>query len=92
MDRIQRIPYKAEIRFAADITARDALTGLIQGTFVYVFDSMRLFIWDETVFVDIVEKSMAAFPVYADDTAAGIGGLTSGRPYKTSTGEIRVKV
>ncbi len=31
-------------------------------------------------------------PVYADDTAAGAGGLSSGDIYKTSTGELRVKV
>ena len=31
-------------------------------------------------------------PTYADDTAAGAGGLTTGYLYKTSTGEVRIKV
>lgn len=31
-------------------------------------------------------------PVYADDSAAGSGGLVSGDVYKTATGELRVKV
>lgn len=31
-------------------------------------------------------------PTYADDTAAGAGGLTAGYLYKTSTGEVRIKV
>lgn len=33
-----------------------------------------------------------SLPTYADDTAAGAGGLTTGYLYKTATGEIRVKV
>jgi hypothetical protein len=31
-------------------------------------------------------------PQYADDTAAGVGGLTSGDIYQTSTGELRIKI
>ena len=34
----------------------------------------------------------AILPTYADDTAAGAGGLTNGAFYKTSTGEVRVKL
>lgn len=33
-----------------------------------------------------------SLPTYADDTAAGAGGLTTGYLYKTATGEIRVKI
>ena len=33
-----------------------------------------------------------SLPTYADDIAAGNGGLTTGYLYKTATGEIRVKV
>jgi len=31
-------------------------------------------------------------PTYADDSAAGTGGLTAGDVYKTSTGELRIKL
>ena len=33
----------------------------------------------------------ANFSVYADDTAAGVGGLVANDIYKTSTGELRIK-
>lgn len=33
-----------------------------------------------------------SLPVYANDAAAGAGGLTQNRPYKTPTGEVRVKL
>lgn len=32
-----------------------------------------------------------SIPTYADDAAAGTGGLTEGMVYKTSTGEMRIK-
>lgn len=35
---------------------------------------------------------LQGIPTYADDTAAGSGGLTSGYVYKTSTGELRIKL
>lgn len=35
---------------------------------------------------------ITSLPVYADDTAAGVGGLTAGRIYRTSTGELRIKL
>lgn len=31
-------------------------------------------------------------PTYADDAAAGVGGLTTGFIYKTATGELRIKL
>ena len=34
---------------------------------------------------------MYALPVYADDAAAGVGGLVAGALYRTATGEVRVK-
>ncbi|NSY48435.1 hypothetical protein [Agrobacterium tumefaciens] len=33
----------------------------------------------------------SSIPVYADDTAAGAAGLTSGRIYKTSSGSLQIK-
>lgn len=33
-----------------------------------------------------------SLPVYANDAAAGVGGLTSGYVYKTATGEVRIKL
>lgn len=36
--------------------------------------------------------SIAGLPTYADDTAAGAGGLAAGRIYKTSTGVMMVKL
>jgi hypothetical protein len=34
----------------------------------------------------------AVLPTYADDSAAGVGGLTTGDFYMTATGEVRIKV
>jgi hypothetical protein len=31
-------------------------------------------------------------PVYADEAAAVVGGLATGKVYKTSTGELRIKL
>jgi hypothetical protein len=43
--------------------------------------------------VRFVQKvSATALPTYANDSAAGTGGLVTGDLYKTSTGEVRVKV
>jgi len=39
-----------------------------------------------------VENLIITAPTYADDTAAGAGGLTTGMVYKTATGELRIKV
>ena len=39
-----------------------------------------------------VEININHVPTYADDTAAGTGGLTAGQIYKTSTGELRIKL
>lgn len=36
--------------------------------------------------------TMANIPTYADDAAAGGGGLTTGRLYKTSVGDLRIKL
>ena len=36
--------------------------------------------------------NLNALDVYADDAAAGSGGLTSGEMYKTATGELRIKL
>jgi hypothetical protein len=33
-----------------------------------------------------------SLPTYADDAAAGVGGLTIGMVYKTATGELRIKL
>ena len=35
---------------------------------------------------------IAGTPTYADDAAAGVGGLTAGYVYKTTTGELRIKL
>lgn len=36
--------------------------------------------------------TMAALPEYADDAAAGAGGLTAGRLYRTAAGAVLVKL
>ena len=43
--------------------------------------------------VDVEDKilNILGLPVYADDTAAGVGGLVLGDVYKTVTGELRIK-
>lgn len=35
---------------------------------------------------------LTLLPTYADDTAAGTGGLTAGNLYKTATGDLKVKL
>jgi hypothetical protein len=35
---------------------------------------------------------LAAIPTYADDTAAGVGGLTAGQVYKTAVGALMIKL
>jgi hypothetical protein len=34
----------------------------------------------------------AIMPVYADDTAAGVGGLVQGNIYRTATGVLMIKL
>jgi len=36
--------------------------------------------------------TLTALPTYPDDASAGAGGLTTGMIYKTSTGEVRIKL
>lgn len=36
--------------------------------------------------------TLAAIPTYADDTAAGVGGLTAGQIYKTAAGVLCIKL
>lgn len=35
--------------------------------------------------------TLSGIPTYADDAAAGTGGLTEGQIYQTATGELRIK-
>ena len=44
-----------------------------------------------TTWVDLVSK-IYLFPTYANDVAAGVGGLVAGQIYKTATGELRIKL
>jgi len=37
------------------------------------------------------EVTLSGIPTYADDAAAGTGGMTSGQVYQTATGELRIK-
>ena len=37
-------------------------------------------------------QTITGLPTYADDTAAGTGGLTEGQLYKTATGQLMVKL
>ncbi|MBL6663786.1 MAG: hypothetical protein ISP71_06765 [Flavobacteriales bacterium] len=38
------------------------------------------------------ELNLTNLPVYADDAAAGTGGLSAGDVYRTTTGELRIKL
>lgn len=42
--------------------------------------------------VDSGQVRLVSLPTYADDTSAGVGGLTAGYVYKTATGELRIKL
>lgn len=44
---------------------------------------------DSPTFVTLI---LSALPTYADEAAAGVGGLSAGALYKTATGEVRVKL
>jgi len=39
-----------------------------------------------------INMALACIPTYADDTAAGVGGLTAGELYKTATGSLQIKL
>lgn len=39
-----------------------------------------------------VAQTLSGLQVFADDTAAGVGGLTAGQVYQTATGELRIKL
>ena len=39
-----------------------------------------------------INTKIFTLPTYADDAAAGAGGLITGRLYKTATGEVRIKL
>lgn len=39
-----------------------------------------------------ITVALAAIPTYADDAAAGTGGLTAGKLYKTATGTLQIKL
>lgn len=49
---------------------------------------------DRVVLEDVAAGSVAtlSLPTYADDAAAGVGGLTAGKLYKTATGAVMVKL
>lgn len=60
------------------------------GTSIIIADStetITLQSQDGTLTLDIPN-----LPTYADDAAAGAGGLTAGHVYKTATGELRIKI
>lgn len=42
--------------------------------------------------VEITAPTNLTVPTYADDAAAGTGGLVAGDIYKTATGELRIKL
>jgi hypothetical protein len=42
--------------------------------------------------IKATDINFTGLATYADDAAAGTGGLVTGDVYKTSTGELRIKV
>lgn len=55
-------------------------------TFIKVDDA------NEEVLINAANLSFTGIPTYADDAAAGVGGLPAGYAYKTATGELRIKI
>jgi hypothetical protein len=41
---------------------------------------------------DVFQEALINSPIYDDEAAAIVGGLTTGRLYRTTTGEVRVKL
>lgn len=44
------------------------------------------------VIINAANVNFTGIPTYADDAAAGTGGLTAGQIYSTATGELRIKL
>ena len=42
--------------------------------------------------IKATDINFTGLPEFADDTAAGVGGLVAGDVYKTATGELRIKL
>ena len=64
--------------------SEDSCYILVDSTQSTIYTSNNLFINSENI--------MVLLPTYADDAAAGSGGLITGQLYKTATGEVRIKL
>lgn len=53
---------------------------------------LKLSLSDTTSLSNRIINRFVGLPEYADDTAAGVGGLTAGQIYRTATGAIMVKL
>jgi len=58
----------------------------------YVSDSTVAVTMTTTLIDNKLQTRLSTCPTYADDSAAGTGGLSAGDIYKTSTGELRIKL
>jgi len=74
---------------AVDINAGDDVTIDAGGTGEIVVTSPTNITLTPT---DNLVLTLAAIPTYADDAAAGAGGLTAGMVYKQATGELMIKL
>lgn len=64
----------------------DSAIPVSNGTFIEIDDS------NSEVTINAADLNFNGIPTYADDTAAGVGGLTAGYVYMTATGELRIKI
>lgn len=78
------------MRFIIDNTAGQFTmgddTGVNGGTHISIDEP------NGEIIINAANVNFNGIPTYADDTAAGTGGLTVGQVYKTATGELRIKL
>ncbi len=67
----------------------NSLTGFTQNNTWGIYQAGTT---DVNYFGGNMRLNVASVPTYADDTAAGVGGLVSGDLYKKATGELMIKL
>jgi hypothetical protein len=69
-------------------TSTPALTDLLLGTDIDATNATKNF--TPTSILALLSSAIITLPEYADDAAAGVGGLVTGQLYQT-TGAVKIK-
>ena len=91
LHRRQKVPIKVWVYKVASVSDRDAIINPRHNALCHVTDDGDLYQFDKGVddWVIVIGRTL---PTYADEATALGGGLSSGKMYKTATGEVRVKL